>query len=288
MVSATQLSSYLYCPRKLFISSVLKLETPPKEELVKGKTWHATYELINNNEEKIICAITKESKNYMDIFEIYRINYSKFLRDAIIKNKTDLKRFNISLIDLFKEYWPKFEEEAKNRALNTANFISKHDVYGKDLWNIITPKILSEKYYKSDKLNLSGIIDMIEIYAIDGTKLYLPIELKTGKIPSKGMWDGHRIQLAAYIMLLEDFGFKSTEGVLQYDGYDRRTLQINTLLREEVMQLIKEVDKIITNFNIPDYVDNKNKCKTCNFKEVCYNNSEIKALVEKTRNKFES
>ena len=32
----------------------------------------------------------------------------------------------------------------------------------------------------------------------------LPIELKTGKSPKEGVWPGHRVQLSAYVMLLED------------------------------------------------------------------------------------
>ncbi|HYD04019.1 MAG TPA: CRISPR-associated protein Cas4 [Alphaproteobacteria bacterium] len=290
MVTATQLSSYLYCPRKLFMTTVLSLESPPKEELVKGKIWHETFELINTGEEAIVSSIS-EKKSYPELFDIYRKYYSKYLRNAIIKNKSGLKEFNLSMIELFKDYWPGFENEAKNRALNLSNFMNKHEVYGQELWKILTPKILSEQYYKSEKLNLSGVIDVIEIHNTlqDDKKIYLPIELKTGKVPSKGMWDGHRVQLAAYIMLLEDKGYESTEGVLQYkDADDRRVLQMNSLLRDEVLDLIRAVNKLISDFTLPDYVDNRNKCKTCPFKETCYNSSEMKTLLDQAKLKKES
>jgi CRISPR-associated protein Cas4 len=278
MVTATQLSGYLYCPRKLFISNVLLVEEPPKQELVKGKIWHETHEILNNAEEKIVCSI--KTKNYQEIFELYRHEYSKLLRNAIIKHKSELKDFNISMLDIFKDYWTSFEEEAKEHALNVVHFIDKHEIYGKELWEKLTPKILSEQYFKSTKLNLSGIIDVLEIHDITGKTCYVPVELKTGKYPEKGMWDGHKIQLAAYILLLEDSGKTVSEAAIKYRGVDKRLLQMNTFLREEVLDLIAKTSVMLTSFDPPDYVDNKNKCKNCSAKDTCYNQDTMKTLVK--------
>ena len=278
MVSATQLSGYLYCPRKLFISHVLLVEEPPKEELVKGKIWHETHEMINNAEEKIVLSIS--TNNYQEIFDVYRRQYSKLLRNAIIKNKSALKEFNISLLDIFTDYWSSFEEEAKEHALNIVNFIDKHQVYGRELWDKLTPKILSEQYFKSEKFNLSGIIDVLEIHAVDGKINYVPVELKTGKYPDKGMWDGHKIQLVAYMLLLEDAGKPVGEAVIRYRGADKRILQMNTFLREEVLDLIKKTNDLLNDMSIPDMIDNKNKCRSCQFKEACYNHDAMKTLLK--------
>ena len=40
MLSVTHLSSYLYCPRKLYLQKVLSIYEPPKEALVKGTIRH--------------------------------------------------------------------------------------------------------------------------------------------------------------------------------------------------------------------------------------------------------
>jgi CRISPR-associated exonuclease Cas4 len=277
MVTATQLSSYLYCQRKLFLSTVLLVEEPPKQELVKGIIWHETYELINNAEEKIVCSI--KNKNYQEILDIYRQQYSKLLRNAIIKQKSKLTEFNISMIDIFKDYWSSFEEEAKEHALNVVNFIEKHEVYGKELWEKLTPKILSEQYFKSVKLNLSGIIDVLEVHNVNNILLHVPVELKTGKYPDKGMWDGHKIQLAAYMLLLEDAGKSVGEAAIKYRGADKRILQMNTFLREEVLDLITKTSNVLTSSEPPNFIDNKNKCKNCQFKETCYNQEKIAELV---------
>jgi len=282
MVNATQLSSYIYCPRKLFIGSVLEVKESAKDALVKGRVWHQTYEFINKNEKELVKSIS--SDKYEDIFDIYRKGFAKFLRNAIIMNKAELKTFEIKLLDLFNDYWPDFEQEAKMRALNVAEFIKEHEIFGDELWNKLTPKIISEQYFKSENLNLSGIIDMIEVHDVDGAELYVPVELKTGKFPTKGMWGGHRIQLGAYLLMLADKGKNVSDGVLRYRGSDdKRVLVMNSMLRDEVLTVARNAQDILNNLDPPDFTDNKNKCAKCSFKEICYDNLEMKRLIDNKR-----
>lgn len=277
MVTATQLSSYLYCPRKLFISSILSVEEPPKQELVKGKIWHETYESMNDSEKSIVSGIRR--KDYQEILDLYKKKYSKILRDVIIKNRSGLDGFGISMTDIFKEYWPNFEEEAKEHALNVVNFIEKHEVYGEGLWDVLTPKIFSEQYFRSERLSLSGVVDVLEMHDIGGNKVFVPVELKTGKFPERGMWDGHKIQLAAYMLLLEDAGKKVDEAVIRYKDADKRVLQMNTFLREEVLDLISKTKILLSAFEVPPVTDNRNKCKSCNFRETCHDEIKMKTLL---------
>jgi len=194
-----------------------------------------------------------------------------------------LKQFDIKLMDLFKQFWPAMDEEAKIRAWNVAAFATKHDIFGKELWEKLSPKILSEQHFKSEKLGLSGVIDMIEVY---DNIVYVPIELKTGMVPdgNNAMWPGHRMQLAVYLMLLEDSGKSVSEGVLKYKGSDeKRVLMLNTLLKEEVLDLVNQVNKLIKGFDIPEKTDNKKKCIKCSFKEVCYDDEKMEKLVQESR-----
>jgi CRISPR-associated protein Cas4 len=287
MVTATQLSSYLYCPRKLFIGSVLKIVEPPKAALVKGEVWHKTNEWINKHEQEIVERV--DTANFMDISDIYRKEFAKTLRNTIIRYKNELKKFEIKLIDLFNEYWPDIDEEAKRRAYNVSLFASKNKIFGKELWAKLSPKILSEQYFKSEKLGLSGVIDVIEVY---DNILYVPVELKTGTVPqgNNAMWPGHKIQLGVYLMLLEDAGKQVSEGVLKYKGSeDKKVLVLNSFLKDEVLELVKAVNKIIKTFEIPERVDNKKKCEKCSFKEKCYDDKEMEKLVgeaKKRKNSF--
>ncbi len=286
MVSATQLSSYTYCPRKLFINYVLLVKEEPKEALVKGTIRHNTYDLINKEDERIVKSI--KTGKYSEIYDLFRMEYAKFLRNAIIKNKTELKKFNIELSVVFNETWHYFDEESKSRALNLSEFISKYKIFGDELWEKLTPKILSEQYFSSKQLDLSGIIDVVEIYNCSDKKenVYLPVELKTGKAPQKGMWDGHRIQLAAYILLLQDAGKNSEEGCIRYlDINEKRVLAMNSLLKDEIMKIINEVSCILEGYIAPKIVENKNKCEKCSLKTICYNEHEMNKLIEESKHR---
>src|SRR3989344_5727001 len=161
MLSVTMLSSYLYCPRKLYLERVLRLSEPPKEALVKGTIRHETYDLINKNEEKLVTKIT-EKQQLDSLTELYKNQYLKYLRIAILHNKEGLKQFNLKPEDLFKQVYPLIADEALVRSQKLFAFIEKHDVFGKELWNMLTPKILSELQITSPSLGLKGTIVKFE------------------------------------------------------------------------------------------------------------------------------
>ena len=168
-------------------------------------------------------------------------------------------------------------EEAEIRTKNISDFIQKYNVYGKELWKKLTPKILSEQRVESNKLQLKSIIDRIEIYE----NSYVPIELKTGKMPKEGVWPGHRIQIAAYAMLLEEkFKTSVKEGFVRYlDAKETRQIAINPFMKEEIINLVKEVQELLKNQDVPNYCENRNKCANCGLKETCYNESEVSTLL---------
>jgi len=275
-ISVSMLSSYLYCPRKLFLQKVLAVEEPPKESLVLGTLRHEIYDFINQTEEKIVSSI-KEKIQYNQLILLYKTFYSKALRERIIKNKSRIKEVNLDIVDVFKKTWPLILEEAEIRAKNIFDFMQKYNVYGKELWEKLTPKIISEFNVSSENLQLKGIIDRIEVYE----NSYVPIELKTGKMPKEGTWPGHRIQIAAYALLLEEkFKTSVKEGFITYmDAKESRHIAINPFMKEEVITLIKEVQQILKNNFPPNYCENRNKCANCGLKSTCYNEAEVSTLL---------
>ncbi len=276
-ISVSLLSSYLYCSRKVFLQEVLMVEEPPKESMVMGTIRHETYDSINKNEEEIVTGITKKIP-FEDLQRIYQQKYLEILRKAIVKSKKRLEAVNIDMMEAYQKSYPFILEESMTRASNIHSFIAEHNVFGKELWKKLAPKILSEIRIESDELKLKGIIDQVHVY----DEMYVPFELKTGKMPLQGVWPGHRIQLAAYSLLLEEhFKKPIKEGFVFYlDTKTKRQVVINPYTRGEIKGLVDDVIKTIEGTDVPDYCGNENKCRKCGVKEICYNQEEISKLLK--------
>ena len=267
MLSVTLLSSYLYCPRSVYLTKVLKVVKPAKKAIVKGTIKHNVFDNINKIQENIVKNI--KSKDINDIFRIYNQNYSQALRTAIINNKSLLRKAKLPLIDAFKQIWPLFKQESEFITKHIHEFIIINNVTGEQLWELLTPKIKSEIRIQSKQLELRGIIDKLEIH---GTRV-IPIEMKSGKMPNKGMWPGHRIQLAAYLMLLQEKYIKTIKsGYIHYiDHNEKRELVLNPFITKEVIETKDKVKTLLKSQNIPNICENKNKCNACSLKTICYN-----------------
>ncbi|MBS3098218.1 CRISPR-associated protein Cas4 [Candidatus Woesearchaeota archaeon] len=276
MISVTTITSYLYCQRKLFLSCVLGIREPPKAPMVLGTVRHDTYEGITNKEGPIVCSIT-EKRSLKDIKELYRKEFSEILRDSIRKNKELLEKLNLDLGAIFKKIWPLILKESESRALNIHSFMEMHLVYGRELWEKLTPKIKSEYRIEAPSLQLKGVIDQIEIYEAG----FVPVELKTGKAPKEDVWENHKIQLGAYALLLEEhFKIPVKEGFVNYlDSQERRHVPINPFLKDDVKELIKKTQSILDSEEIPDFTDNPNKCAGCGVRDTCYDKKLLNELL---------
>ena len=279
MLSVSTLTSYFYCARKLYLQYVLKFREPLKDVIVKGSIRHKIYEDINNKEEQIITSVT-EKKTLEQLQEIYKKYYKEIVITAIRDSRNQLDMFNIPPNDMYKQTWPLILEESITRASNLHQFMQLHLVYGQKLWEKLTPKIKSEVKIDSKKLNIRGIIDQLEIYE----RGFVPIEIKTGSCPKDGVWPNHRIQLVAYVMLLEDkFNVEIKEGFIHYlDAKQRRHIAINPFMRQEIKDTIKRINALLTSKKLPDKEQNKNKCNKCGLKEICFN----EALLSKKLNQL--
>ncbi|MBR9675760.1 CRISPR-associated protein Cas4 [Candidatus Woesearchaeota archaeon] len=277
MISPTAISTYLYCPRKLFLERVLKLFKLPKEVMVKGNVKHAAYEEINNKEEEIVVGLTE--KDYDSIFEAYKRVFSQIIRRTINNFSKELREHGIDELEFFKGFWPALVFEAEERAKNVQKFIKKHDFLGEKLWEELTPKIVSELSISDAKIGLRGIVDEVRDYKIE----VVPVELKSGKSPSTGVWPGHKAQIASYMLLLRSQGKTVKEGMVKYiDEKKEVIIPYNTLLEDELKKQIVLVRGVLKKKDIPPFVDSANKCAACQLKEDCYNKEFISSkLLEK-------
>ena len=275
--SVSLLSAYLYCSRKLFLESVLLQEEPPKESIVMGSIRHETYDYINKKEQDIVTSIAAKT-SLGDIQNLYKNNYLNLLKKAVDNNKNRLMEVNLSARSAYKKNLPFILEESTIRAHNIFDFIETHDVFGEELWLKLTPKIISELRIESDELKLKGIVDQVHMYGNE----FVPFELKTGRAPLDGVWPSHRIQIAAYALLLQEkFKKPIREGFVVYlDTKEKRHITINPFMKDEVMKIVGDVIALLEAKNPSDFCNNENKCRKCGLRQTCYNEGEVNNLMK--------
>lgn len=273
MLSVTDLCSYLYCPRKVYLQKVLKLKAPPKDVTTRGSIHHEVLDKINQTDKEVIISI-KPNQDLNQIIQIYQTKYYGIIQETIKEFQDEIKKVNLDIEILSQELFPKCIILAKQKSEETYSYIQKYKVYGENLWNII-PKFLTELEISSEELGIRGIIDKVEI--LEDQK-YLPYELKTGSMPINGVWPNHKIQILAYIMLLNSkFNTNITEGIVHYlDKDEKRLIKTNPFSEIKVKELIQEVNELILSKKIPEPVKNENKCRSCGLKEECYKQNNLK------------
>jgi len=267
MLAVTSLTAYLFCPRKLFLEKVMGYSEIPKALLVKGAIKHKVFEEMEKHEANIISSfgkgITKDQ-----IFDKYNSVYSEVLRRVILNSRKQLSLAKMLPVSAFKQFQPIFRQEAVSRADALFEFIEKKNVYGVELWETFTPKIKSEYRVSAESLGLSGKVDQVLVYPDN----VVPIEIKSGSAPREGAWENHKIQLAAYALMLESiFNVSIAAGYVKYmDENISRRIEINPFLKDQVSGLIKDVNNMLNARILPKKVSNTNKCEKCGLKKICY------------------
>lgn len=268
MIAVSALPTYLFCPRKMYLQYVLEIKPIEVDRIVKGEIKHNVFDRINKAEEEIVKKITQE--NIMEAGSMYKQEYYKALMGTIEQKEDTIRKVGINKMELLEETWARLVQDAELRAKNITEFAQQNNLFGKELWEGLKPKYLTELSMASTKLKLRGRIDRVEIEE----EKYIPIEIKTGNMPLNGIWFGDRIQLGAYILLLQQ-KYKADHGFLEYTECGvRKKLGMDTQLRDSVINIVEEVHDLIKSKNLPKKCDNKRICEKCQMREGC---SEITA-----------
>ena len=264
-IPVSWLSNYLYCKRKLYLEQVRKLKIFNTESLIKGQIRHSIFNKINSVDKTIVESI-KSFKKLDEIQMIFRKEYFDLAKQIIDENRMRLFSIGLNTTDFFHEIWPSVLKEVDLRSKNIFNFIIREKIYGRELWSKLFPKYLSEVNLVSDKLR--GKIDRIEVYS----DYMVPVELKTNKAPKEGVWLGDRVQIGAYMFLVEkEFEKKIDYGFINYlESGEIRKVENDEFIEDFLSSLLEDIDKTLKG-PLPDFVKNKNKCDNCSLKEKCYN-----------------
>jgi len=263
MIPVSALSSYLFCPRKMYLQYVLEVKPVEVDRIVKGEIKHNVFDQVNKAEEEIVKKISAENINETGM--MYKQEYYKALMQTIEQKEDTIRKVGIDKNKLLEETWTRLMQEAELRTKNITEFAQQNQLFGKELWEKLKPKYITEMSVMSTKLKLRGRIDRVEINEED----YTPIELKTGNMPINGMWPGDKIQLGAYILMLQQ-KYKAWYGFLEYTEYGaRKKLIMDEPLKEDVIRTVEDVHGTMESRYLPKKCGNENKCAKCQMREGC-------------------
>jgi CRISPR-associated protein Cas4 len=278
IIPVTSMAAYEYCRRKLYLEKVLGMWEPAKEPTVLGSIRHAVVDYIGKEEQSIV-----ESIRPGDTREIIEEKYSaaalRLLKKAIVELKPKLEQAGLNQLDAYKKVKEPIIAESQFRAGYVAAFAAESGLGGTELWDKLTPKLLTELHIESESLGFRGIIDHIEHYGDH----VVPIEMKTGSPPREGVWDSHKLQLGAYLLMLsEKKGENVAKGYVRYlDIGENRDVVMNAFLKMKITELAELVRTTLSAKELPDYCGNENKCKNCGLREKCYNQELMSEIMNR-------
>ena len=259
MINVTDLSMYLYCPRKFFLEKIKGLRSPPSKQMIEGKIRHEVLEAFSNNEKDFVLSLEQINKNKV------LANFHNFLFDisssVLSKNLHLIKSFSINKGEITEKIINSMKNDIQLRAESIENTMAQ-GFLRQELWENLNPKYISEMPIQSESLGLRGRIDRLMILG----KTIIPFELKTREIEK--IYDSDEIQLTAYAMLLEEhYNIKIPIAILEA-GNKKHELAITEENKQKVIDLIKEVNEL-KNQKTAKFPSNFAKCQSCFFQKQC-------------------
>lgn len=263
MISVSDLSSYIYCPRKLYLTKVKKLEIPFEPPTLQGKIFHDALEKAINFEPTIINLITKIDKEF--IHDLFIDQYKRFLKETIMTNQHLIDNLKLDIKEIFDTIKPNLDLQAGFRADEVFECANDKQLTGNALLKQLEPKIKTEVFVSSETLQLRGRVDRLEIFH----DKVMPVELKTGSMPKEGVWPSHHIQISAYMLLLREKYESVPEGIVHYlEHNSKHIIKINPFLKAKIQRLIQEVHDLLKSEELPQYLEN-HKCEHCFIQDQC-------------------
>ncbi len=202
LINVTDLSNYLFCPRKVYFRFLRKEREPQNEGALKGSITHKSFENSLSKEAIILSKVPTEEnfvKHFLDS-----------AKNNIAEKEQEMQKLSPTPDVCAKEILSMVEAEARRRFSAVKKFITPE---GKILLEEIEPKLKTEFPVFSEALGLKGKIDCMEMWK----DRHIPIDFKTSSI-LYGVPPGDELQAAAYIMLLEKTYRKVSVpyGILRY------------------------------------------------------------------------
>ncbi len=263
LLNVTDLSSYLYCPRKFYLQKINGLRQPPTKPMIEGLIRHQVLENFGNNEERLFenLELINQTLSSEKIHKHYQELLQKIIHPIFQKNIKSIKAFQIDINELLKKIKKQMNKEIQLRIKAIENTLRK-GFTGKALWENLTPKYFSEYRLESEALGLKGRADRLMI----ADETILPFELKTREIEK--IYPSDEIQLTAYAMMLEEKFNKPIPIAILESGDKTHEIAITKEAKQKVFDLINEVNTLLETGK-PKFPSSFSKCQSCFFEEAC-------------------
>ncbi|MDD5474777.1 MAG: Dna2/Cas4 domain-containing protein [Candidatus Methanoperedens sp.] len=240
MIKVSDITVYQKCPRMCyFVSkghSLVKEITPGYLERIILKELALTYGEAFNNDNTHSFLDNELNRISSEIRIIYR-NELSGIDDNTLANSVSEVRSSLGNI--------------------CSNLSSNGDFY--------TSESVNESLLQSEKFGLAGSPDRL----IKIKDELLPSIIKTGNMPQNGVWQGDRLQLTAYAVLVEENHDSVVErGFVEYARWGRvREVLIKRHERRKVLQIRDRIKKIRGGF-MPEKPKDA-PCEYCGFTGMC-------------------
>ncbi len=130
------------------------------------------------------------------------------------------------------------------------------------------PVVARSVELSSARLDLVAKIDLVEA---EGDEV-MPVDYKRGKRPHvpRQAYDPERVQLCAQGLLLEEHGYRCSEGILYFAGSRERVrVAFDDELRALTLESIKRLRATVEEGAIPPPLEDSPKCPRCSLVGIC-------------------
>jgi len=266
ILNVSDLSSYIYCPRKFYLEKIKGIKSPPSRAMIEGRIRHEVFEKFGKNEESFVRANNMEHFSEEEIKKLYKNYVNMIISEVIESNKEIIFNFKIEEFELVKKILDSFSKEINLRADSLAKTIRK-GFKGDEIWENLSPKYYSELNVLSEEIGLKGRVDRV---MEEGNKI-IPFELKTRS--DEKVYFSDEIQVCAYAMMLEEIYNVSIGSGIVEAGNQRYEVLVDDAKRKKVLEIINEILNL--NSENAKYPSNFSKCEKCFFKKICENPESI-------------
>jgi CRISPR-associated protein Cas4 len=265
IISVSDINTWLYCARKLFLVKVCGLKVSMNRNMAIGRIKHSILERFSKSEEALVSSITSDLDK-LDMVFMYEDFIRQSANSVFIENMTMIEKFLIDKDDILKKVLRDFNEDIKLRVVSIKSALAG-GFFGKDIWKNLDCMYISELSLESENLGLRGRVDRVQISKNAQDNPIIPYELKSRE---DKIFRSDELQLTAYAMLLEDFYKQQVKKGIVEVGNKRQEIEITDNNKKEVLQIVEQ----IRNFSNPDapvppIQSNFNKCRFCEFQEEC-------------------